>query len=281
MQSLQTAHRLPCLLYAARLSRSTYYYHVTHPAHDTERYADAVSAMKVISQRNAQRYGYRRMTRALRDKGFVLNHKTVRRLMKEHGLTCQLRRKRYRSYMPDAGLASANLLARDFSAEKSGIKWCTDVTEFRAGGQKLYLSALQDLFNNEIVAWSMSTSASQPLVCRMLHKALKAKKHSEGLVLHSDQGWAYRTPAWRLMLEKAGIVQSMSRKGNCLDNAVMENFFSHLKVEMYYRKKYGSVKELERDIKAYIRYFNTERISLKTGGLSPVTYRTQVEKTKE
>lgn len=132
-------------------------------------------------------------------------------------------------------------------ATRSGIKWCTDVTEFRAGGQKLYLSALQDLFNNEIVAWNMSTSASQPLVYRMLHKVLKAHRHSEGLVLHSDQGWAYRTPAWRLMLEKAGIVQSMSRKGNCLDNAVMENFFSYLKVEMYYRKRYGCVKELERD----------------------------------
>ena len=188
--------------------------------------------MKAISQRHAQRYGYRRMTKALRDQGFMLNHKTVRRLMKEHGLTCQLRRKRYRSYMPDGGLASSNLLARDFSAERSGMKWCTDVTEFRVAGQKLYLSALQDLFNNEIVAWNMSTSPSLPLVCRMLHKALKAHRHNEGLVLHSDQGWAYRTPAWRLMLEKAGIVQSMSRKGNCLDNAVIENFFSHLKVEM-------------------------------------------------
>ena len=278
MQSLLAAHRLPCLLYAARLSRSTYYYHVSHPAHDTERYAEAVSAMKAISQRHAQRYGYRRMTKALRDKGFMLNHKTVRRLMKEHGLTCQLRRKRYRSYMPDGGLASSNLLARDFSAERSGMKWCTDVTEFRVAGQKLYLSALQDLFNNEIVAWNMSTSPSQPLVCRMLQRAVKAGRHKEGLILHSDQGWAYRTPAWRLMLEKAGRTQSMSRKGNCLDNAVIENFFSHLKVEMYYRKKYGTVKELERDIRLYIRYYNTERISLKTGGLSPVAYRAQAER---
>lgn len=278
MQSLLVEHRLPCLLFAARLARSTYYYHASHSVHEAERYADAVSAMKAISQRHAQCYGYRRMTKALRDKGFMLNHKTVRRLMKEHGLTCQLRRKRYRSYMPDGGLASSNLLARDFHADKSGSRWCTDVTEFRVGGQKLYLSALQDLFNNEIVAWNMSTSQSQTLVCRMLHKAVKAGRHKEGLILHSDQGWAYRTPAWRLMLEKAGITQSMSRKGNCLDNAVIENFFSHLKVEMYRRKKYGSVKELERDIRMYIRYYNTERISLKTGGMSPVAYRTQAER---
>ncbi len=278
MQSLLDAHRLPCLLYAARLSRSTYYYHVAHPAREPARYADAVRAMQAISLRHAQRYGYRRMTQALRNQGFTLNHKTVRRLMKAHGLTCRLRRKRYRSYRPEGGQASANLLARNFSAEHSGLRWCTDVTEFRAGGQKLYLSALQDLFNNEIVAWNMSTTPSQPLVCRMLHKALKARRHKEGLVLHSDQGWAYRTPAWRLMLEKAGITQSMSRKGNCLDNAVMENFFSHLKVEMYYRKKYSSVKELGRDIRAYIRYYNHERISLKTGGMSPVAYRAQAEK---
>ncbi|MCY0774562.1 IS3 family transposase, partial [Enterobacter cloacae complex sp. 2022EL-00788] len=118
---------------------------------------------------------------------------------------------------------------------------------------------------------------SQPLVCRMLKKALKACRIKEGVMLHSDQGWAYRTPVWRRMLADAGITQSMSRKGNCLDNAVMENFFSHLKVEMYYRKKYSSVKELESDIGRYIRYYNTERISLKMGGMSPVEYRTLTE----
>ncbi len=277
IQSLLADHRLVYLLCAAGLARSTYYYQISRPAGEPVRYAAAVSAMFTISQRNAQCYGYRRMTAALRNEAFTLNHKTVRILMKKYDLTCQLRRRKYRSCMAGGGPASDNLLARNFRAERSGIKWCTDVTEFRAGGQKLFLSALQDLFNNEIVAWQTSTSQSQPLVCRMLKKALNACRNKEGAMLHSDQGWAYRTPVWRRMLADAGITQSMSRKGNCLDNAVMENFFSHLKVEMYYRKKYSSVKELESDIGRYIRYYNTERISLKTGGMSPVEYRTLTE----
>lgn len=270
-------YQLVYLLSAAGLARSTYYYQVSKPAGEPNRYETAVRAMSAISQRNAQCYGYRRMTVALRNEAFTLNHKTVRMLMKKHDLTCQLRRKKYRSCMAGGGLASDNLLARSFKAGCSGIKWCTDVTELRAGGQKVFLSVLQDLFNNEIVAWQTSTSQSQPLVCSMLKKALKACRNKEGVVLHSDQGWAYRTPVWRRMLAEAGITQSMSRKGNCLDNAVIENFFSHLKVEMYYRKKYSSVKELESDIGRYIRYYNTERISLKMDGMSPVEYRTLTE----
>lgn len=277
MQSLLTAHRLPCLLYAARLPRSTYYYHASKPERDLTRHADAVEAMRTISRRHAGRYGYRRMMLALRSEAFILNHKTVRRLMKQHGLTCRLRRKKYRSYMADGGRASGNLLARNFSAARCGMKWCTDVTEFHAGGQKLYLSTIQDLYSHEIVAWQTSGRPELGLVCGTLAKALKTGRHREGLVLHSDQGWAYRTPRWRAMLAGAGITQSMSRKGNCLDNAVMENFFSHLKVEMYHRRRYDSVKELARDISAYIDYYNTERISLRTGGMSPAAYRAQAE----
>ncbi|EEO88290.1 integrase [Yersinia pseudotuberculosis] len=169
-------------------------------------------------------------------------------------------------------------MARNFTSEISGLKWCTDVTEFRVGAQKLYLSVIQDLFNNEIISWHMSERAALILTCKTLEKALKVKGRKEGLMLHSDQGWHYRTPMWRSMLVEAGIRQSMSRKGNCLDNAVMENFFSHLKAEMYHRKKYDSATVLKRDIVEYIHYYNTERISLKTGGMSPAEYRTQVEK---
>ncbi|AJK06657.1 integrase core domain protein [Yersinia pestis] len=258
--------------------RSTYYYHASKPDGVIDDYADAVKAIGALSRRHAQRYGYRRMTVALRKEGFTLNHKTVRKLMNQHGLLSLIRRKKYRSYRADGGRASDNLLARNFTSEISGLKWCTDVTEFRVGAQKLYLSVIQDLFNNEIISWHMSERAALILTCKTLEKALKVKGRKEGLMLHSDQGWHYRTPMWRSMLVEAGIRQSMSRKGNCLDNAVMENFFSHLKAEMYHRKKYDSATVLKRDIVEYIHYYNTERISLKTGGMSPAEYRTQVEK---
>lgn len=196
--------------------------------------------------------------------------------MKQHGLTCQIRRRKYRSWMNDGNKSSANLLSRHFEAERSGMKWCTDVTEFRAGGETLYLSVVQDLFNREIVAWEMSTRPALSLTCKMLEKALKTGLQKEGIMLHSDQGWQYRTPMWRSMLAEGQVLQSMSRKGNCLDNAVMENFFSHLKVEMYHRKKYESVNALKRDIDRYIRYYNCERINLRMG-MSPAEYRAMKE----
>lgn len=277
MQSLISAHRLILLLRAARLARSSYYYHASKPAGETDRYADIVQAITAINLRHMGRYGYRRMTLALRKEGFTLNHKTVRKLMKQHGLSCSIRRKKYRSYMPGGGQASDNLLARNFRAENSGMKWCTDITEFRAGEQKLYLSVVQDLYNNEIVAWRCSRRPSQHLVCQMLDEALKVAYRKKGMILHSDQGWHYKTLMWRAMLADAGVTQSMSRKGNCLDNAVMENFFSHLKAEMYHRNSYDSVEVLRQDVAEYIRYYNHERISLKCGGMSPSEYRASME----
>ncbi|AFJ45165.1 putative integrase [Shimwellia blattae DSM 4481 = NBRC 105725] len=260
------------------MPRSTYYYQCARSDTTTDKYADIVLAIQAIYKHHAGRYGYRRMTLALRKEGFTLNHKTVRKLMKEHGLLCQLRRKKYRSYMGGCSVTAENLLARNFRACSSGLKWCTDITEFRAGTHKLYLSVIQDLFNKEIVAWHTSLRPSLGLVCKTLDKSLKGKNYRPELILHSDQGWHYHTLMWRSMLADAGIRPSMSRKGNCLDNAVMENFFSHLKTEMYYRKEYRDPEELRRDIAKYIHYFNQERISLKTGGVSPVEYRAQVEK---
>ncbi|MBA0034627.1 IS3 family transposase [Pantoea sp. BIGb0393] len=274
--SLLPEHRLASLLRAIGLPRSSYYYHVSKDATETDRYAAVIPVMTALHRKHSARYGYRRMTIMLRREGFTLNHKTVRKLMKQHGLTCQIRRRKYRSWMNDGNKSSANLLSRHFEAERSGMKWCTDVTEFRAGGETLYLSVVQDLFNREIVAWEMSTRPALSLTCKMLEKALKTGLQKEGIMLHSDQGWQYRTPMWRSMLAEGQVLQSMSRKGNCLDNAVMENFFSHLKVEMYHRKKYESGNALKRDIDRYIRYYNCERINLRMG-MSPAEYRAMKE----
>lgn len=192
-------------------------------------------------------------------------------------LDCQaiIRRKKYRNWQGRAELKPAgNLLNRDFSADTPGIKLVTDVTEFRVGDAKLYLSPVMDLHNREIVAMSMASRPSYTLTERMLDELLASGRVSAGALLHSDQGWAYRMEAWRRKLETHGIRQSMSRRGNCLDNAAMESFFAVLKTEIFYVKKYESVGELETAITDYIRYYNHDRIKTGLGGVSPVNYRT-------
>ncbi len=199
--------------------------------------------------------------------------------MQQLGLKSPVRLKKYRSYRGNMGLAAENILQRQFKAEAPCEKWVTDITEFRAGGQKLYLSPILDLFNGEIVAWETACRPTEELVKRMLNKGLESLAEGEKTLLHSDQGWQYRIKSYQSALADKGLVQSMSRKGNCLDNAVMENFFGHLKEEMYYRRDYRSVEELENAVNEYITYWNQKRIKLSLGGLSPVEYRTEYQKT--
>ncbi len=199
--------------------------------------------------------------------------------MQQLGLKSPVRLKKYRSYRGNMGLAAENILQRQFKAEAPCEKWVTDITEFRAGGQKLYLSPILDLFNGEIVAWETACRPTEELVKRMLNKGLESLAEGEKPLLHSDQGWHYRIKSYQSALADRGLVQSMSRKGNCLDNAVMDNFFGHLKEEMYYRLDYMSVEELENAVSEYITYWNQKRIKLSLGGLSPVEYRTEYQKT--
>lgn len=213
----------------------------------------------------------------VRKSGWLLNHKTVRKLMLEMGLKSPVRRKKYRSYKGEVGRIAENLLGRNFKARRPGEKWVTDVTEFNVMGEKLYLSPVLDLFSGEIIAWETSGKAQVQMVSKMLKKAMKRVIKDQDVMLHSDQGWHYQMKGYQSSLKKKGIRQSMSRKGNCLDNAVMENFFGHLKAEMYYRKLYITKDELEKDIAEYIDYWNLRRIKLSLGGLSPVEYRTQYE----
>lgn len=198
--------------------------------------------------------------------------------MQQLGLKSPVRLKKYRSYRGNMGLAAENILQRQFKAEAPCEKWVTDITEFRAGGQKLYLSPILDLFNGEIVACETACRPTEELVKRMLNKGLESLAEGEKPLLHNDQGWHYRIKSYQSALADKGLVQSMSRKGNCLDNAVMENFLGHLKEEMYYRRDYRSVEELENAVNEYITYWNQKRIKLSLGGLSPVEYRTEYQK---
>lgn len=221
------------------------------------------------------RYGYRRITLALHQEGTLLNHKTVYRLMKSLQLKSVIRVKRYRSYRGELGKVAKNVLQRQFVASRPNEKWVTDVTEFNVAGERLYLSPIQDLYNGEIVAHHTSKRPRFDMVATMLNKAFLRLNGEDQPILHSDQSWQYQMPTYQGLLREQNIVPSMSRKGNCLDNAPMESFFGTLKSECFYLQKFSSVEQLQEAIDDYIDYYNHDRIKVKLNGLSPVNYRTQ------
>ena len=274
MKELRQQFPLASLLKFAGLPRSTFYYQQRVSAM-TDKYQPLREKIQTLFARHKGCYGYRRITAALGQSGQCVNHKTVQRLMTEMGLRSLVRPKKYRSYKGEAGQAAPNILQRRFDAKKANEKWVTDVTEFNVGGEKLYLSPVMDLYNGEIIAFETARRPQYQLVATMLKKALAKLKPNDKPLLHSDQGWQYRMPAYHRALKSKGVEQSMSRKGNCLDNAPMESFFAVLKSELFYLNRFSSVDELQASIKKYIRYYNYERIKVKLKGLSPVQYRTQ------
>jgi len=274
VQEHRPKHPLTGLLQVAGLARSTFFYHCRRMALP-ERDAELKSRVRRVFEAHGGRYGYRRVTAALRNEGDAVNHKAVQRVMGELGLKSCVRPKRYRAWKGELGIAAPNLLQRRFEAQRPNSKWVTDVTEFNVKGRKLYLSPVLDLYNGEILAYETAERPAFELVANMLKKALGRLGAQERPMLHSDQGWLYRIPAWKRLLEGHSLTQSMSRKGNCLDNAPMESFFATLKSEFFHLGKFESVEHLQKGIDRYVHYYNNERIRLKLKGLSPVQYRTQ------
>ena len=256
------------------MPRSTFYYNLKR-LQKKDKYSHEKELIAQIFHENKGRYGYRRITMELHNRGCMINHKTVLKLMRQCNLKCMIRKKKYRSYKGTIGKIAPNILERDFRANKPNQKWVTDVTEFAIQDKKVYLSPILDLYNGEIVSYNISLSPTFNQTMDMLEKAFAKIPKDTKLVLHSDQGWQYQMKRYQLKLQEKGIIQSMSRKGNCLDNAVMENFFGILKSEMFYHKKFESVDQLIQEIEDYIYYYNNKRIKGKLKGLSPVQYRIQ------
>lgn len=271
---MRQEHRLPLLLKAVELSRSTFYHQIQADARPDDD-AGLKRLIQTIYQRHKGRYGYRRITAELRQAGESVNHKRVQRLMGALGLKSVVRVKKYQSYRGSAGVVAPNILDRNFQAEGPNEKWVTDITEFKVGDKKLYLSPILDLYNGEIVAYQTHARPVLDMVKTMLGKAFSRLSGREKPVLHSDQGWQYQHQAYRHLLKSRAITQSMSRKGNCFDNAAMESFFGTLKAEFFHLQRFDSVEQLKRGLDHYIRYYNQRRIKLKLNGLSPVQYRTQ------
>ncbi|MFC6478532.1 IS3 family transposase [Pseudomonas asuensis] len=271
--ALRQHYPLACLLKSAGLARSTFYYQSNALA-AADKYAGLKSTIKTLFERHKGRYGYRRITAAIRNQGTGINHKTIQRLMGILALKSSIRRRsKYRAYRGSTSRAAPNRLNRDFSAERPNERWVTDITEFNLGGPKLYLSPVLDLYNREIITYEMARRPVFDMVRDMMGKAFKRLRRNEAPLLHSDQGWHYQMPAFGRLLERRGLTQSMSRRGNCLDNAAMESFFAVLKSELYYREAFNSVAGLEKALRGYIRYYNHDRLKLSLGGLSPIQFR--------
>lgn len=274
INELRQKYPLSRLLVAADLPRSTFYYHVKRLAMP-DRYQHVKQLILKIYHHHKGRYGYRRIRLACRNEGILLNGKTVRKLMKELGISSLVRIKRYRSYRGAQGKTCSNLLKRRFYADNPNQKWVTDVTEFKVNGKKLYLSPIMDLYNGEIVSYNLAERPLPSMVKGMLLDAVERLSEEEKPLLHSDQGQLYQMPRWQRWLSENGITQSMSRRGSCLDNAAMESFFGILKSECYYLNEYNSLQQLKHDLIEYIEYYNHHRIKEKLNGMSPVQYRLQ------
>lgn len=255
-----------------KMARSVFYYHLRR-LNDSDGYDDLRNRIGLIYAEHHGRYGYRRITAQLHNDGIDVNHKTVQKLMNQMHLKAKRHKRHYHSYKGEIGKVVPNVLERDFVATRPNQKWTTDVTQVNIHDRKLYLSPILDMFNGEIISYSISSSPNLKMVTTMLDKAFRKYDNLDGLVFHSDQGWHYQHMKYQQMLKDKGIMQSMSRKGNCLDNAIMENFFGLMKSELLYLQEWESVEQFEKALRAYIHYYNHYRIKLRLKGKSPVQYR--------
>ena len=272
------------------LPRSDYYYWKNRIDPDVKN-SDLMDAITTIYTDNHKRYGYRRITLQLKNDGWMVNHKTVKRLMSKLNLYGITPRAKYKSYKGDFNGTVDNKLLykrvdtkkhktvyiRDFSTSDVNEKWTTDVSEFHIAAGKLYLSPILDMHNREIVSYNISKSPSYMQITDMLNKAFNKFTDLSNLTFHSDQGWQYQMFRYHKALKERGITQSMSRKGNCLDNSPMENFFGKMKNEMFYGHEYEfkTLEQLQKAMEEYIDYYNNERIQVKLKGLTPCQARNQ------
>ena len=278
MKELRQTYQFNTLLKISALARSTFYYHLKEGR--TDKYREAKKEITEVFTENDGRYGYRRITDELHAKGIKLNHKTVLKLMRSLNIHGKMRKnEQYHSYKGEVGKVADDLLKRDFNATEPFEKLATDVTQFKVKDTRIYLSPIMDLYNNEIVAYSISLRPDLAQTREMLEELSKRLPKRARPILHSDQGWQYQHAMYQRYLEEHQITQSMSRKGNCMDNGAMECFFGRLKVEMYYGEKFENAEDFIEKLHKYIYYWNNKRISRKLKAMSPVQYRTHYQTT--
>lgn len=270
------------LLEIADLSRSTYYYHM-HP--DRQRHAARQTARReaieaaVLAEFDAarSRYGYRRIHEELQKAGWKIAAKSVRGAMRDMGCVCPVRRKRRHTVQQgNAGKRAPNHLRRQWATSAPNQKWVTDITEFHLHGRVFYLAAIMDLFDRQIISYTLGSSPTVAFMNATLNAAIETQHPGDTLLVHSDQGFQFQHASWQDRLVAIGATQSMSRKGNCYDNAIIENFFGHLKEELVNHTVFPDAETFVTELHAYMAWYNTKRISLSLNGFSPVDYRSRM-----
>ena len=257
------------------MAKSTYYFEINKVDVVKVRNEELAAEIQEIFNCNKGRYGVRRVHKELLNRGYKVNHKRVQRLMHDRGLSGKRPKEKYHSYKGEVGKIADNIIDRDFSTTAPLQKWTTDVSQFSFSWGKCYISPILDMNTNEIISFDLSLSPNMEQIQRMLNKAFEKFPSVKGLIFHSDQGWQYQHTYFRNTLKEHGIIQSMSRKGDCYDNCIMETFFGRLKNEMYYgfEKEYDSFESFSHAVEEYIDYYNNKRIQAKTKWMPPVKYR--------
>ena len=269
LETINTNPKLP------HIKKSAYYYTLSKIDKDIKN-DELMNKIIEIYYKHKGRYGYRRISLELNKSGYKVNKKKVQRLMKRmdiHGI--KRNKRKYSSYKGEIGKVASNLIKRSFFSNTPNKKWYTDITEFNLRGSKLYLAPILDGCASDIVSYRISYHPDLKQTMDMIKEAIENNPNHKDLIIHTDQGWQYQHYTFVKTLEINGIKQSMSRKGNSLDNGLMENFFGLLKTEMYYGQedKYQTLEDLWKAIDEYIYYYNNDRIKERLKGLSPLQYR--------
>ena len=278
MSELSGRFALSDLLECAGLARSTYYYALAHPKKPTR--PELWDAAREIFSRTPNGCGHRQIAMCLRaERGAVVADKTVLKMMGEMGLRCGIRREtdyhRYNSYKGVVGETFENVIGRDFAADGPWQKMGTDVTEFKCSFGKAYLAPAYDFGSGEIAAWSITESPNMAQQEEMLDMLIPLVPAGASPVMQSDMGWQYQNAGYVKRLRDAGFVQSMSRKGNCLDNACTEGLFGHMKDEFFKGRDWDDFETFKADLEAYIAHWNTRRRQVRLKGLTPEEFRNQ------
>ncbi|ASJ55598.1 transposase [Brevibacillus formosus] len=278
IKELSKKYSITLLCRIAKTSRSGFYKWLTREKHPSSKQLINEKLRKMIMECHQEVkgiYGYPRIKVWLfRRYGLKVNHKRVYRLMRELGIQACIRKKRKFFGRKEKVVISENKLNRDFYASRPNEKWATDITYILFNGRRLYLSVIYDMYNNEVVAYKISNRNDLRLVIDTVKLAIK-KRDVNGVLLHSDQGYQYTSKQYNQFLQQNQIVASMSRKGNCLDNACIEGFFGHLKAECLHLRSFQTEEEVKQALRAYINFYNLQRFQSRLKNLSPVEYRTQ------
>lgn len=269
VEELSKKYTVTAILKILKVARSTYYrWQKGFKEHQNEHEDLIIEICKETNYRN----GHRKIKAILkRQYNIELNRNTVQKIMQKHHLQCKVKPKRKWKSQGESEVIAPNLLNRDFNASNPNEKWVTDITYIQYGSETLYLSTIMDLYNNEIVAYKLYNHQQTSLVIDTLEEALAKRNNPQGIIIHTDQGSVYTSYSYQNYLKKNHLVSSMSRRGNCWDNAVIESFHSNLKTEEFQYCKFNSISNLNvvSKIDHYMLHYNEDRIQEKLGYLTP------------